>query len=90
MLDFWPVKDASEEAGRYAAKSGYRMGGFYGDFTRQPDEVGGCEVRIEFYDLSDDPPKRKVTVYLRRAWRLSGWEVTDMTAEEISDAPRPR
>lgn len=66
------------------------MEGYYGDFTRQPDDVGGCAVRIEFYDLSDDPPKRKVTVHLKRAWRLSGWEVTEMTTEDIPDATRPR
>ena len=90
LLDYWPVQDASAEARSHAANRGYRMEGFFGDFTREPDAVGGCAVRIEFHDFSHDPPRRKVTVYLRRAWRLSGWEVTETSVEDIPDAPRTR
>jgi hypothetical protein len=82
-FDYWPVDDASHEARRQAEASGYRMEGYLGDFIREPDGVGGCEVRIRFRDVSDDPPKREVVFRLRRSWRLSSWKVTEMTAEDV-------
>jgi hypothetical protein len=85
-FDYWPVDDAAHEARWQTQARGYRMGGYLGDFLQQPDGIGGCAVRIEFYDLSDAPPKRKVTVKLRRAWRLGGWSVTEMKAEEETAA----
>jgi hypothetical protein len=80
-LDFNPIDDAEPTAKRHAAANGYRMEGYRGDFSQEPDADGGCEVRIVFYDCTDDPPKRKVTVKLRRTWRLAGWNITGMTVE---------
>ena len=88
LSDLWPIQDAAEAARAHAAAQGYRMEGYLGQLTRQPDVIGSCEAKVEFRDTSDSPPKRRVTVRLRRAWRLSGWEVTETTVEDLPPQPR--
>ncbi len=75
FFDLYPMLEAHCEADRYAAANGYRDGR-PGEFVKQPDGVGGCEVQVVFRD----PQERKVTLRLRRAWGFAGWEVTRLAA----------
>lgn len=73
-----PVQDAAATARRHAEARGYRMAGYVGDILAEPDALGACEVRFDFTDLSADPPRRVVTIRLRRGWALGGWDVVEM------------
>lgn len=86
-LDYWPGFDAFREAEVWAGERGYRLEGCFVTYEQEPDAVGGCVARVESTDVSAPTRERKVTVTLRRAWRLSGWEVESMTVEDV-EPPR--
>ena len=78
FANYSPVPEAAEEVRRQGAKYGYRMEGYLGDITSEPNDAGGCEVRLEFSDYSVDPPQRAVTVKARRSSALSQWEIIEV------------
>lgn len=60
------------------------MEGYSGDFISESNVLGGCEIRYQFVDYSVTPPKRHVTIQVRRGWCLGGWEVTDVQEKPVS------
>ncbi|MFO0851111.1 MAG: hypothetical protein U0871_21525 [Gemmataceae bacterium] len=78
-----PILDAVDTAREHAASHGYRMTGWSGEPVGDCDRFGGCQETIVFVDDSTDPPVREVTMRLRRAWMLGGWEVVEMTVAPV-------
>ncbi len=83
FASYSPVPEAAEEVRRQGAKYGYRMEGYLGDITSEPNDTGGCEVKLEFSDYSVDPPRRAMTVHARRSWALGQWEIVEFSEKPL-------
>ena len=78
-----PVPEAASVIQQHGSHSGYEMRGFIGQITSEPNQIGGCEVRIEFCDFSTNQPKRTMIVEAKRSWALAPWFVTDVNEKPI-------
>ena len=79
-----PPWEATEVARRKAVVEGHSVqdSGSIGQYIRQPDSLGGCEVVVIFGLPPSDEIERDVAVRLWRSSALMDWRVTSVVVRE--------